>query len=197
MHTDRHLAPGFGDLIGGWFVVPQNPVVGGGRAGYVPSLGELLPAQYPVPQNPLMRSLATMGAAGAGTTAGMGGLGCGCGGAEPSGHSHGSGGGGCGCGCKGPVSPWSAFRGVSGLSGMGFLGLDDASGEGISPIWLAGGALLAYMFLSSPSRSGKRADVLEAKAQYARKRAKIQRSYSTRARIGDAISAGREAYQSA
>lgn len=187
MHTNRHLAPGFGDLIGGWFVVPQNPVVGGGRAGYVPSLGELLPAQYPVPQNPLMRSLATMGAAGHGTREGMGDLGCGCSGAEPSGQGHSHSGGGCGCGCKGSVSPWSAMRGVSGLSGMGFLGLEDFDVSTV-PTWMwAAGGLVLYMIIASPNRADKRADIASAKASYARKRASIQRSYSYRAKVGDTL----------
>lgn len=182
MHTSVHLAPGLGDLLGGWFVVPQNPITGGGRPGYVPSLGDLMPGSYPVPQNPLMRGLAAVGAGGSGT-----GLGCGCGGGETGeshGHTHAVK-AGCGCGCNGQTTPWSAFRG---LSGMGFLGLDDlGTGDGISPVWLVGGALLAYLFFSSPNRADKRADIASAKAGYARKRASIQRSYSYRAKAGDRL----------
>lgn len=178
MHTSVHVAPGLGDLIGGWFVVPQNPV-GGGRAGYVPSLGELMPGSYPMPQNPLMRGLSAVGAGGSGT-----GMGCGCGGGDAPSHDHGPAKSACGCGCNGQVSPWSAFRG---LSGMGFLGLDDTTGDGISPIWLAGGALLAYLFLASPNRADKRADIASAKAGYARQRAKIQHRYSYRSKVGDKL----------
>lgn len=88
-----HPAPGLGDLMQGWFVVPQNPVRDGGtvlvpsvqamapgRVMRKPKLGEFLPATFAVPQNPVAKNLATH----------MGGLSCagiGCGGANPYGMS--------------------------------------------------------------------------------------------------------------
>lgn len=46
-----HPAPGLGDLLPGWFTVPQNPVKDG--VSYVPSIGEILPGSFAVPQNPV------------------------------------------------------------------------------------------------------------------------------------------------
>lgn len=65
-----HPAPGFGDLMPGWFVVPQNPITTPGTA-LVPSLqgtrpnqvlrrttmAELMPGSFTVPQNPLWRAI--------------------------------------------------------------------------------------------------------------------------------------------
>lgn len=78
-HLPFHPAIGFGDLMDGWFVVPQNPIRDGGTP-LVPSLqatqpnrvmrkarlAELMPGQFTIPQNPLRMAL------------GMGKMGCGC-----------------------------------------------------------------------------------------------------------------------
>jgi hypothetical protein len=66
MHTTFHPAPGLGDLPGGWFDVPSNPVQGPSsvlvptqRAVYPNQvlqrgrLGDFVRASFPVPQNPL------------------------------------------------------------------------------------------------------------------------------------------------
>jgi hypothetical protein len=52
----RQLAPGFGDLLPGNFVVPSNPLhpASGVR---IPHLAELLPAKFAVPENPLTQAL--------------------------------------------------------------------------------------------------------------------------------------------
>ena len=100
----RHPAPNraLGELLPGWFDVPQNPItqrVYGTQ--YTPTLGEIMPGSFAVPQNPLV-ALASgsvlplamqPGAPGKvnGTTIDAGGgagVGCGCGG---------SGGGSCSC----------------------------------------------------------------------------------------------------
>ena len=71
-HILRHPAPGFGDLMPGWYSVPQNPIrdVGtalvpsansGGQITRVPKLGELMPGAFSVPQNPLIAALQTVG----------------------------------------------------------------------------------------------------------------------------------------
>lgn len=106
-HLNFHPAPGFGDLLPGFFVVPQNPIRGAstplvpsvqaasmGTIVRVPHVGDLLPGQFPVPQNPIIAALAT-------GMNGMRGMGCGCG-------------GDCGCGCGG-TSP-SGIQGLSGIS---------------------------------------------------------------------------------
>ncbi len=74
---NAHPAPGFGDLMDGWFVVPQNPIrtpgtplvpslqaTAPGRVLRRGTLAELMPGGFSVPQNPLRMAL--------------GGLGCGC-----------------------------------------------------------------------------------------------------------------------
>lgn len=48
---NHHPAPGLGDLLPGFFVVPQNPIAQG--TTYVPRIGDILPGSYPVPQNPI------------------------------------------------------------------------------------------------------------------------------------------------
>ena len=51
MMTNFHPAPGLGDLLPGFFVVPQNPIMD--ATTYVPRIGEILPGSFPVPQNPI------------------------------------------------------------------------------------------------------------------------------------------------
>lgn len=51
MNLPFHPAPGLGDLLPGFFVVPQNPIKD--ATTYVPRIGEILPGSYPVPQNPI------------------------------------------------------------------------------------------------------------------------------------------------
>jgi hypothetical protein len=87
MHFPFHPAPGLGDLLPGFFVVPQNPILDAGTP-LVPSvqatapnqvlkvhhIGELMPGMWTVPQNPLIQALATVGTSGA---SGLGCMGCG------------------------------------------------------------------------------------------------------------------------
>jgi hypothetical protein len=46
-----HPAPGLGDLLAGWFAVPQNSVTDG--VTYTPGIGDILPGSFVVPQNPI------------------------------------------------------------------------------------------------------------------------------------------------
>ncbi len=69
-HLNFHPAIGFGDLMAGWHVVPQNPIRDAGTP-LVPSLqatqpnrvirrgrlNELMPGGFSVPQNPLRTAL--------------------------------------------------------------------------------------------------------------------------------------------
>lgn len=80
-HLPFHPAIGFGDLMSGWHIVPQNPIRDAGTP-LVPSLqatqpnrvmrkarlAELMPGQFTVPQNPLRLALG----------GGVGKVGCGC-----------------------------------------------------------------------------------------------------------------------
>lgn len=75
-----HPAIGFGDLMDGWFVVPQNPIRTPGTP-LVPSLqatapgrilrrgrlAELMPGGFTVPQNPLRMALGSIGCSGCGS----------------------------------------------------------------------------------------------------------------------------------
>lgn len=88
-HLNFHPAVGFGELMPGSFVVPQNPVRAGmSGIAYIPHIGELMPAAFVVPENPLRRALmasspdkAVPSASGTGAgIPGMSGVGCGCGG---------------------------------------------------------------------------------------------------------------------
>lgn len=89
-----HPAPGLGDLMAGWFAVPQNSITDG--VTYTPGIGDILPGSFVVPQNPIkdftkgqVQLIGQNPAAGPGMingepvnmTAGTTGAGCGCGGA--------------------------------------------------------------------------------------------------------------------
>jgi hypothetical protein len=83
-----HPAPGLGDLLAGWFAVPQNSVTDG--VTYTPGIGDILPGSYVVPQNPIkdftkgqVQLIGQNPSKGPGMINGQpapGGDGCGCGG---------------------------------------------------------------------------------------------------------------------
>ena len=86
MWLNHHPSPGFGDLLPGFFVVPQNPLWdnksrtlapnGFAVAKYIRAIADLLPGRFSVPQNPLIAQI----------RAGMGKLGgCCCGGNDGAG----------------------------------------------------------------------------------------------------------------
>jgi hypothetical protein len=92
MHLPYHPAPGFGELLPGSFVVPQNPIRDAGtalvpsvqakalgRIVRVPHIAELLPGQFDVPQNPLRDALLSSSVVKTQSTKGMGCIGCGAG----------------------------------------------------------------------------------------------------------------------
>lgn len=150
-----HPAPGFGDLMAGSFVVPQNPLRPGdtgtplvpclqatapGQVLRIARLAELMPGQFTVPQNPLRDAL--MG--------GMSGLGCGC---------------SSGCGNSNYT-----------LNGMGDLSMDsmtswltDPSPISASvPNWmLYGGAAVALWFITQPSGREYRSKRKALRSEYA------------------------------
>lgn len=60
-HIHRHPAPGFGELMRGWWVVPNNPFQQNTVKGRVVGTGELVSAYWTLPQNPLANALSTVG----------------------------------------------------------------------------------------------------------------------------------------
>lgn len=151
MNISHHPAPGLGDLLPGFFVVPQNPVTDAVR--YVPNLGDIMPGAFVVPQNPVVDRAAGH-VVPIGTSGVSGGCGCGC-----------SGGGGCGVsklnhqpiGMGDVAADWSKFQ--TDISGGGFMTALQDTFMGM-PVWgvLAIGA--AFMFMGgseSHYRRGRRA----------------------------------------
>ena len=51
MQLPFHPAPGLGDILPGWYALPQNPIVN--PVTYRPGMGEILPGAYVLPHNPL------------------------------------------------------------------------------------------------------------------------------------------------
>lgn len=162
-----HMAPGLGDLIPGWFVVPQNPIQAAAQGGvkYIPKMGELIGASFVVPQNPLKRALGLPEAppsmlqrgstwveemyAKAKSAVGLSGMGCG------------------GCGCGGSC-------GGCGMSGITDSTIDFdwdkiTSGTAGWPTYaiIAGGAWLAFSMMSRGK--GYREAVSTAKRRHPRR----------------------------
>jgi hypothetical protein len=139
-----HPAPGLGDLMNAWFVVPQNPLrttptvivpsvqaTAPGQILAKPRLGDFVRSSFVVPQNPLATKL------------GLAGLGCG------------------GCGCAGGPNS-------TGLQGFDMEGIkawaQEPSIVSAVPNWaLWGGAAAAAYFLLMPGGSDYRAARSEAR----------------------------------
>jgi len=108
-----HPAPGMGEILPGWFAVPQNPVdVGMSGVSYTPGIGEILPGSFVVPQNPL-KAFTTGNVKLIGQTGGSGG---------GSGQLNGVAVSDCGCGCGG-------HGGCGSGGGMGQLSLSNVGSE--------------------------------------------------------------------
>jgi hypothetical protein len=143
MMLNHHPAPGLGDLLPGFFVVPQNPIKD--ATTYVPRIGEILPASYAVPQNPIKDYMSgRLNLIGRepgvpGMVNGKGVSGCGCGGS-------------CGgCGGLGDIS--SDMAKISSDFTAGNYGqiLQDSI-VGI-PVWAICAGLLALMFVGGEKHS--------------------------------------------
>lgn len=127
-HLPYHPAPGFGDLMPGSFVVPQNPIhpdgtplvpsvqaQSGGNIAYRPKIGDLLPGAFVVPQNPIRRNLAS--------NMGMGCTSCGDSGYDGSGfHSNGLQGLGMDLSAQG-LTTWATSDGPMGLPMLAWVGI--------------------------------------------------------------------------
>lgn len=160
-HISFHPAPGLGELMPGWHIVPQNPIApdytelvptpqarSGGRPVYVPHMGELMPAKFTEPENPIRNALGLRGCGG-----------CGCG-------------GGCkaGCGCPSAI-------GFSGLDGLGDSIMDTLT-TGYTP-WVIGGAALLLLFATGRGGREQRAyreDVEKARKRHLRRYQRVRRA---------------------
>ena len=154
-HINLHPAPGLGELMPGWHVVPQNPIApdytelvptpqarSGGHPVYIGRISELMPAKFTEPENPIRRAM------------GMGNCGsCGCG-------------GNCkrGCGCPSAI----------GFSGLGDLSdIADTLTTGYMP-WILGGGLV-LLLLSGRGKS-YREDVRRVRARHPTRLARARRA---------------------
>jgi hypothetical protein len=144
MQTRFHVAPGLGDLMNGWFAVPQNPMrpdgtviapsvmaVNPNEVVKFRSLGDLVSGSFVVPQNPVAKET------------GLSGLGCG------------------GCGCS------NYNYGLSGFSDDPVGWLSEPSMVGSVPNWMLwGGVGVAALFLFAPGGSEYRAKSRALRSQY-------------------------------
>ena len=184
--TNIHPAPGLGELMPGFFVVPQNPITMAQTGmGYFARMGELLPGSFSVPQNPIVSNFKT-------GMQGMGTLGCA---GQP----------GCTAGFTGALSGGSIGELVDGhfvvpqnpitAAGMGGLGEFDASQLnpatwGMGTFAIAGIGLFLIFMSGRPDRSQKRADLRSAKYAYESRKSEIGSTYKTRAGKARAFIAG-------
>lgn len=141
-----HPAPGLGDLLPGFFVVPQNPIKD--ATTYVPRIGEILPGSYAVPQNPIKDYMAGRinligrepGVQGTvnGKPAGI--SGCGCGGSC----------GGCGGGLGDISADFSKISSDFSAGNFGQALQDTVFGV---PLWAIAGGLALLMFAGGEQHS--------------------------------------------
>lgn len=138
-----HPAPGLGELLPGFFVVPQNPITDTGGVSYVPRIGDILPGSFPVPQNPIKDymqgrlSLIGRDPNVVGTVNGV--SGCGCGGS-------------CGgCGGVGDISA-DISKFTSDLSAGNFSQAIQDTVFGV-PMWAIGAGLALLFFAGGESHS--------------------------------------------
>lgn len=133
-----HPAPGFGELVSGFYVVPQNPLrMAQEGISRIPTLGEFMYGSFPVPFNPLWNYVAgDVRPLGQGHTIFAGSGMCGCGGDC---------GGGCGCGGGMGALDFSSMSGF--MTSVSSLATQDSLGLGIPNWGYAAVGVIAYMFL--------------------------------------------------
>lgn len=158
MFYNNHPAPGFGDLLPGFFVVPQNPFTPPVR---VPGIGDILPGRFIVPQNPLRDALGMSG-----------GCGCGCGGS-----------GGCGSSDKGVgYVNGIPFTGMSGVMDdvTGALSGDvELPYVGAVPMTyvLAGAGLLLFVLMGrGDSSSAYQSDLAKLRSRHPTRASRLRRA---------------------
>lgn len=142
MQLNMHPAIGLGEMLPGWFAVPQNPVQAAHGVTYTPGIGEIIGGTFAVPQNPVKDY--TAGSVRALGTAPD--CGCGCGGSS----------GGCGGGKingigMGALSDdWAKIQ--SDVSGGGYMAVFQDTVMGV-PVWAIGAGLLLLMFAGGEKHS--------------------------------------------
>lgn len=142
-----HPAPGLGELLPGFFVVPQNPITAARQGvGYIPRMGELLPASFTVPQNPIVKNFHSN----------MGGLG-GC----PTGN------------CGGFTGALAGPVGMGELDMSDF----NPSNWTMNTWMIAGGVAILLILMSRPGGSEYKAAMSQARADYNKQVAGIRRRY--------------------
>lgn len=165
-HISLHPAPGLGELMPGWHIVPQNPIApdytelvptpqarANGRTVYVPHIGELMPAKFTEPENPIRKAM------------GLGG--CGCGGGCSRCNYDGSARCKQGCGCPSAI----------GFSGLGDLSdVMDTLTTGYMPYVIGGGLLL--LFLSGRGKS-YREDVARVRSRHPTRIGRVRRAVAS------------------
>jgi hypothetical protein len=149
-----HPAPGLGDLMPGWFAVPQDPITAAQQGvTYTPGIGDILPGAFVVPQNPIkdfvsgqVKMIGQGQGKGYGNVQPQNSTGCGCGGSCGGCGGHSSGG-------MGQISTDLSNMGTDLTSGnftqfftdFGAL-LQEPTVLGI-PLWVAG--LATYFFATA------------------------------------------------
>lgn len=149
-HIPFHPAPGFGELMPGDFVVPQNPItMAQNGVSRIARMGELMPGQFSIPQNPIKRNFET-GMQGMGTK-GCAGIGCDSGGFTGS---------------------------LAGGNGLGFM--DDVDWEGLSPTnwstgmkWAVGAGVVLMILLYRPGKQSMREELAEARRSIRKKYGRV------------------------
>ena len=142
-----HPAPGLGDLLPGFYVVPQNPITDAHGVSYVPRIGDILPGSFPVPQNPIKDymngrlNLIGREPGVPGTVNGKGVSGCGCGGSC----------GNPGCGGLGDIS--ADFTKISSdISAGNYMQVFSDTVFGI-PVWAVAAGLGLFLFAGGEKHS--------------------------------------------
>jgi hypothetical protein len=169
-HIPFHPAPGFGELMPGDFVVPQNPITAASKGvRYIARMGELMPGQFSIPQNPIVKNFQT-------GMQGMGTKGC------------------AGMGCDGAGFMGSMAGGS--LAGMGNLG--EIDWEGLKPAnwsttmkWAVGAGVVLMILMYRPDKDSMKADMAKARRDIRAKYARLGRR--TARAIGGAYEGVKEA----
>lgn len=161
-HLPFHPAPGLGELLPGFFVVPQNPITAAVKGTqYIPHVGELLPASFSVPQNPIVKTFQTN----------MNGLG-----ACPRGN----------CGGFTGALAGATLPGMSGLGEMDMSSFNPGNWSTATWALVAAGGIVLLM-MSRPGKSAYQAAMAQARADYQKQVAGIRSKYR---RVGQRIGKG-------
>lgn len=148
-NLNYHPAPGLGDLLPGFFVVPQNPITSvNSGVTYVPGIGDVLPGSFVVPQNPI-KSYTSGKVVPIGTSPGISGCGGGCGCSGDCGHS-GQLNGVRTSGVSGISEDWSKIQ--SDISGGNYMAILQDTVFGV-PVWAGVAAVVAMFFIGGEKHS--------------------------------------------